>query len=70
MDMTEIRAIARRKGIKPAKARKAELIHRIQRAEGNFDCFASAEAGYCDQPACLWREDCFRQARKRGGLSP
>ncbi len=38
---------------------KAELIRRIQKAEGNFDCFGTAEV-YCDQFQCCFREDCLR----------
>lgn len=37
---------------------KFELIKKIQRAEGNFDCFGSAKE-YCDQNNCLWRQDCL-----------
>jgi hypothetical protein len=40
---------------------KAELIWRIQKAEGNFDCFGTAKA-YCDQFECCFREDCLRPA--------
>ncbi len=36
-----------------------EIIHAIQRLEGNFDCFATASVGECDQTACLWRGDCL-----------
>ena len=38
---------------------KVELIRRIQKAEGNFDCFGTAK-GYCDQLQCSFREDCLR----------
>ena len=46
-------------GIKPGKLKKADLIHAIQRKEGNFDCFATAHEGQCDQVNCVWRIDCF-----------
>jgi hypothetical protein len=36
-----------------------ELIRRIQRAEGNFDCFGTA-IDYCDQSQCCFREDCLK----------
>lgn len=35
-----------------------ELIRSIQRAEGNFDCFRTAN-GYCDQWECSWRSLCL-----------
>ena len=62
--MQEIRAIAKRGGIKPGRATKAQLIRQIQRGEGNFDCFGTAQAD-CDQGACLWRSDCLDSTRRR-----
>jgi len=41
---------------------KPELIRKLQLAEGNFDCYAKASDGVCDQPACLWREDCLQDS--------
>ncbi len=38
---------------------KRELIRRIQRTEGNFDCFGTAKT-YCDQFECCFREDCLK----------
>ncbi len=64
VNMQEIRAVARQREIKPGRANKVDLVHKIQRAEGNFDCFGSANLGICDQTGCLWREDCFRVAAK------
>ena len=59
MKMEEIRSIAKSHSINPAKLSKTELIKTIQANEGNFDCFATAGSGECDQSGCLWREDCF-----------
>jgi hypothetical protein len=60
MKMQEVRAIAKFWGLKDTFGlSKRELIRRIQRAEGNFDCFGSA-ADYCDQFQCCFREDCLR----------
>lgn len=59
MKMEEIRSIAKLHGINPAKLSKADLIRSIQISEGNFDCFATACNGECDQAGCLWREDCL-----------
>lgn len=64
MKVEKIREIAREFGVRPGKLNKVELIRRIQNEEGNFDCFATATAGYCDQQTCLWRDDCFIAARK------
>lgn len=59
MKLKNIEALAKAKGIKIDNMKKAELIRAIQKAEGNFDCFASATAGFCDQPDCIWRKDCL-----------
>ncbi len=64
MTVTEIRRIATGLGIKAAKLSKVDLVRAIQRAEGNFDCFATAYAGECDQHDCSWRSDCFAAAKK------
>lgn len=59
MNMTQIKAKAKELGIKPGKMRKAELIREIQKAEGNFECFGTADNS-CDQMDCCWREDCIQ----------
>ncbi len=64
MKMQEVRKIAREWGIKTSRMRKGEIIRAIQRSEGNFPCFGTAVAGECDQPDCLWREECLRTSGK------
>ncbi|VAW98347.1 hypothetical protein MNBD_GAMMA22-2463 [hydrothermal vent metagenome] len=64
MQIQEIRDIAKAIGIKTGKLSKLNLIQEIQRAEGNFDCFASATQGECSQNDCCWRSDCFTMAQK------
>jgi hypothetical protein len=64
MNVQEIRDIARGKGLRPGKTPKLELVRLIQATEGNFDCFATATSGECDQTGCLWRKDCFAMAVK------
>ena len=59
MDISDVRNIAKKNGIKAGKMKKEEIIRSIQRAEGNFDCFGSAFSGQCTQTACLWRKDCL-----------
>ncbi len=65
MNLQEIRNIARAHGVKPGKLDKEHLIKTIQIAEGNFDCFATASDGVCDQTGCIWREDCFAMAARK-----
>lgn len=62
MNMHEIHHIAKSLGIQPEHMYKIELIRCIQKAEGNYDCFATARNGECDQLDCRWREDCFKAA--------
>lgn len=60
MRLTDIEKKARGLGLKDTwKHSKKNLIKAIQRAEGNFDCFGTAQ-GSCDQLACCWKEDCLR----------
>ncbi|MCK4728402.1 MAG: hypothetical protein KAT27_05735 [Desulfobacterales bacterium] len=40
-----------------------ELIRSIQRAEGNPDCFDTAQ-GYCDQVNCTWRRYCLEKPQQ------
>ncbi|MDO8991022.1 MAG: SAP domain-containing protein [Sideroxyarcus sp.] len=63
MKLTEIRAIAKQHRITLGKLSKSELIKLIQACEGNFDCYATAFAGKCDQGDCGWRGDCFDASR-------
>ncbi|MCX7192062.1 MAG: SAP domain-containing protein [Proteobacteria bacterium] len=62
MKLEVVRTIAKSHGIHTGKRSKIDLIKFIQSDEGNFDCFATACAGVCDQGACLWRDDCFEAA--------
>ncbi len=68
MKLTEIRDIAKSHGINPDNIFKTELIRTIQIKEGNFDCYATAYGGICDQLGCRWRDDCFVAARNRTQL--
>ncbi len=64
MNMQEIRSRAKDFGIKTSHISKLKLIQEIQASESNFNCFASAAEGECDQMNCLWRDDCFAAAKK------
>ena len=58
MKMNEIRGIAKNLGINSFGKSKVELIKEIQRKQGNFDCFGTAE-DFCDQLECLFRASCI-----------
>ena len=64
MNMQEIRERAKDFGIKTSRMSKMDLVRAIQLSEGNFNCFASALDGECEQLNCIWREDCFAAAKK------
>ncbi len=65
MKVEKIREIARSKGIaNTSRMKKAVLIHAIQKAEGNPQCF-STDPHTCGQENCLWRQDCFEAVKKR-----
>jgi hypothetical protein len=60
MRLVDIEKKARGLGIKNTwQFSKTELIKKIQRAEGNFDCFGTSRKA-CDQLACCWRADCLK----------
>ncbi len=58
MKMQELREIAKKRGIKTANMKKADIIRAIQRDEGNADCFDSGNADKCGQAECLWKDEC------------
>jgi len=59
MKLKQVSAIAKTQSIHPGKLSKTELVKTIQKSEGNFDCYATAYGGACDQAGCSWREDCY-----------
>ena len=62
MNMTEIRERAVAVGLAGAgKLRKAELIRKIQLAEGNNPCFGAPWRGSCAEMFCCWRSDCQKE---------
>ncbi len=58
MNLTEIKQLARDRGIAPGKLRKTELIHSLQAQEVSSECYNTNHAQVCGQPNCLWRSDC------------
>jgi hypothetical protein len=65
MNMKQVREIAKDKGVKTGRLSKVKMVQLIQQVEGNFDCFASAIDGYCDQISCIWQTECFESAKKQ-----
>ena len=64
MNVKEVRGIAKERGLKNfSKLTKTDLIHAIQKAEGNFDCYAT-DPSSCGQDDCMWRDDCMNAVKK------
>jgi hypothetical protein len=59
MTLAEIKKMAQNVGVKAGSMKKVQLIHAIQLAEGNFDCFGKAQ-GSCDQSNCTFMKDCLK----------
>lgn len=57
MNKNELLKLAKRYFIADAGLSEANLIRKIQRAEGSVDCFATGRTG-CEQTACPWRKAC------------
>ncbi len=60
LSMKEIKNKARGLGLNPENMQKMELIHSIQRAEGNAPCFGKSNNGRCLYTDCCFRKDCFK----------
>jgi hypothetical protein len=45
--------------VSPDVRAKVGLIRELQVSEGNFDCFARAVDGFCDQDGCCFRSECL-----------
>ena len=63
MLVKEVKSIAVKKGVKPGKMKKAELIKAIQIAEGNDSCFKGIISKNCKETGCLWYGDCVTKSK-------
>ncbi|MFA7270561.1 MAG: SAP domain-containing protein [Sterolibacterium sp.] len=62
MAQKELLKLAKKFDISHNGLSNIELIRKIQLSEGNFDCYASASEGVCDQSECLWRDGCLQES--------
>ncbi len=62
MKIQDIRKMAKDYKIDSFGKSKMEIIRSLQKAEGNFDCYGRASSGFCDQGACVWKEDCLKES--------
>jgi len=61
MNQTDMRNLAKQYFISDAGLSKANLIRKIQVAEGNVDCFATGKSR-CERMDCRWRRDCLGES--------
>lgn len=62
MNITEVRERAAAVGLVGiGKLRKAELIRKIQQAEGNNPCYGAEWRQQCAEMFCCWRGDCLKE---------
>ena len=59
MNLTQIRKKAKELGISPGTMKKAQIIHEIQKTEGNQPCFGTAQ-GWCQYSDCCFMTDCLK----------
>jgi hypothetical protein len=60
MKIEDVRKKAKKLGINSGKMKKAELIHFIQKAEGNTPCFGKSNNGKCQYTNCCFMGDCLK----------
>ncbi|MFZ0034679.1 MAG: Rho termination factor N-terminal domain-containing protein [Sedimentisphaerales bacterium] len=60
MKLEDVRKKAKKLGINCGKMKKPELIHAIQKTEGNTPCFGNSNNGNCPYTNCCFRSDCFK----------
>lgn len=59
MLLRDIKIIAAEKGIDTKRLRtKRDVIHAIQKLEGNQECYGSNES--CNNAVCCWHSDCIK----------
>ena len=63
MKLEEFNIVAKPHNTNRGNLLKNWMIKSFQTEEGNFDCFATANNGVCDQVNCFWRKDCFAASK-------
>jgi hypothetical protein len=58
MNFQRVKEIARERGVKTGRMRKADLIRVMQELEGNPVCYDTGRIAECVEMNCLWRESC------------
>ena len=69
MNTAELLTLARQYFISDTGLSEANLIRKIQIAEGHIDCFAT-DKKHCDQIDCRWRRQCLPEATENTPADP
>ena len=59
MRFQDLRKMANDMDINTYKMKKVDIIHAIQTAENNIDCYGTERVDSCQEQACLWKNDCL-----------
>jgi len=59
MKFNDIQKMAKGVGINTFQMKKTGMILAIQRVENNIECYGTTRVEYCEEYACLWRDDCL-----------
>lgn len=62
MSRKQIEELAERLHVDIKGLTLVEAVRLLQRLEGNFDCFARSESGFCDQTKCLFYTECMENS--------
>ena len=63
INVTEIRKKAQKMGLTLRGIHKTNLIHAIQKNEGNAECFNSNNSK-CEEMECCWRNNCMAESKE------
>lgn len=64
MSLKQIEELAERLHVDIEGLSLVEAVRLLQRLEGNYDCFARAESGFCNQTGCLFYIECMENSTK------
>jgi hypothetical protein len=59
VNFNKIRKMAKGMQINTYRMKLPELIHSIQRAENNIQCYGTPRAGVFNEEQCFWRSSCM-----------
>jgi hypothetical protein len=58
LNFNEIKKMAKGMQINTNRLKLPDVIHSIQRAENNIECYGTQRVDVCNEEKCLWRSSC------------